>query len=614
MLRPCSLWALALCSLLLSPGDLRAGDSNSLLDISQDGKRLAVSNRDSGTVTILEAPGLKVLREIPVGLHPEGVSFIGSSYQIAVAVYGDDQIQFLDAESGQLSGKIDVFDEPYGVVSTSDGSRLYVTLDYPGQVLEIDPAEKRILRTLPAGSFVRGIALLPDESALMVCEYYSTLVKRIDIASGEVDKQWEGVSTDNLARQLVVHPDGERIYVPHIRSKITAARGSGSIFPYLTVVDDSPVAKRNRRRFPMDSFISVRVTANPWEVAVSPDGKQLVIVFAGTDDAFATRILDDHYRDVEPISHFRLGHNPRAVKYSPDGTRVYIVNALDFNVVAFDSRTFQELDNVQVTENPLSEEILRGKRLFYTALPPMTSRLWISCSSCHPDGDTDGRTWQNPEGLRDTPPLYGLAFTHPLHWSADRDEVQDFEHTIRGQLMQGRGLIRGPVQPQLGPPNSGLSADLDALAAYTNSHHVPLSPHAKQGLSPAAKRGRELFFSKQTRCASCHTGPFFTDSSPSHPGRRHNVGTGLDDPSELMGPEYDTPMLLGVYRTAPYLHHGKAKTLRDVLTKWNREDQHGVTSQLSEQELDDLVEFLRALPYTDPIDAAQQAGLPQVQR
>ena len=68
----------------------------------------------------------------------------------------------------------------------------------------------------------------------------------------------------------------------------------------------------------------------------------------------------------------------------------------------------------------------------------MSGRQWISCSSCHPDGDADGRTWQQPEGLRQTQPLFGLAWTHPLHWSADRDEVQDFEHTIQGKLMQGQ--------------------------------------------------------------------------------------------------------------------------------------------------------------------------------
>jgi cytochrome c peroxidase len=187
--------------------------------------------------------------------------------------------------------------------------------------------------------------------------------------------------------------------------------------------------------------------------------------------------------------------------------------------------------------------------------------------------------------------------------------VQDFEYTIRGRLMLGRGLVRGDIKPKRGvekteleEPLAGRSKDLDALAVYCNSFEFTLSPHvpAPGKLSPAAARGKALFFSKEVGCASCHSGPYYTDSSLTKPYHLHDVGTGQDDPGEKMGPLYDTPTLLGVYRTAPYLHHGKAATLRDVLTTANKGDRHGHTSQLGPAELDDLVEFLKALPYEPP--------------
>src|SRR5581483_8606953 len=140
-------------------------------------------------------------------------------------------------------------------------------------------------------------------------------------------------------------------------------------------------------------------------------------------------------------------------------------------------------------------------------------------------------------------------------------------------------------------------------------HPVPVSPHAKAGLSAAARRGKDLFFSAEVGCATCHGGPFFTDSRPERPFRVHDVGTGGDDPSETVGPAYDTPTLLGVYRTAPYLHHGKAKSLAEVLTTFNRGDRHGKTSHLSKGDLDDLVDFLKALPYEDPAPAARMRRL-----
>ena len=607
------LQGLACTIVIVAGGAVHAGSSNSLLDISSDGLLLASANRDNGSVSIVDLASARVLREIPVGLKPEGVSFIGVGHQLVATAYGDDLLALIDGDHGTVIRRIAVFDEPYGVVSTRDGSKIYATIEYPGQVVEIDPAAGAVTRTFAAGDFPRGIALTGDEKHLLVTEYYTGSVLALDLESGSVVDRWQGTSSENLARHVAVHPQRAKAYIPHIRSRVAVNRGEGSVVPFVSVVDLEPGEGRRRKPIPMDSFISVNVVANPWETAVSPDGRQLCAVFAGTDDMYVCKVLDDNYRELAFGKSLRLGHNPRAVKYAPDGKTFYVYNTLDFEVAAFDADSLKLQQKIRVCENPLGEEVLRGKVLFYSALEPMVGRRWISCASCHPDGDADGRTWQNPEGLRNTTALFGMAWTHPIHWSADRDEVQDFEHTIRSPLMQGRGLIRGRVFPALEEPNKGLSADLDALAAYSNAHKFAISPHAKNGLSEAARRGKEIFFSKETACATCHRGPFYTDSTPAKPFTMHDVGTGGDDPTEKMGSQYDTPTLLGVYRTAPYLHHGKARTLRDVLVECNHEDRHGRTSHLSGTEIDELVEFLKALPYEDPEPAAKAAGLVKIE-
>lgn len=614
MIRPstgfcCAFVALVLGCLLSAPRALAGG----LLDLSRDGRLLACANRDSGTVTIVDAAALQKLAEVPVGAHPEGLCFLGDSHRLAVAIYADDQLAIVDADAAKVVGRIDVFDEPYGVVANRAGTKLYATLDYPGQIVEIDLTAGAVTRTFSGGRFLRGLAIAPDDTTLYATEYYAGDVVAFRVADGKLVDRWPGVSNDNLARQVVVHPSRNKLYVPHIRSRVTAVHGEGSVFPYLSVLDTAPGEGKRRRRLPMDGFQGNLVTSNPWDCDISPDGRQFYVVFAGSDDMFACDVVDDDYRELTARRHVSLGKNPRAVRVSPDGARVFVYQALDFSLAVFDAKTLQRVAALPVTSNPLGDEILRGKILFYSAAQPMVGRRWISCASCHPDGDPDGRTWRNPEGPRNTQALGGLAWTHPVHWSADRDEVQDFEHTIRGPLMQGRGLIAGKVQPDLGPPNKGLSADLDAVAAYTNSHRLTLSPHAKGGLSPAAQRGRELFRSERTRCATCHVGPFYSDSRPDRP-RKHDVGTGQDDPAEKLGPAFDTPTLLGVYRTAPYLHHGVAPTLRDVLTTANRDDKHGATSHLSPSAIDDLVEFLQSLPFEDPEPAATRDGLPQVAR
>ncbi len=611
----CGLWCLT----------ANAGTSNSMLDISADGRWLVSANRDNGSVSVVDLESNKVVHEIKVGHHPEGVTFLGQTTNFAVTVYGDDEVVFADGATGKITGRVAVADEPYGIVATPEGDRVYVTLEYPSQVVEIDVAQKKIARTMVlngnaikgdaiAPPFLRGIALSTNEKRLYVTEYLTANVRAIDLSTGEETDRWIGNPADNLARQIALHPTRPKAYVPHIRSRVHVNRGEGSVVPFVGVLTLSAGEGRRRVTMPMDGFNSIFVVANPWETAISPDGKTVCTVFAGTDDMYVCNVIDDDYKELTHRRTVKVGHNPRAVRFTPDGSRFYVFNSLDFDVVGYATDSLRQVAQIKVSENPLGEEKLLGKVLFYTALQPMVGRRWISCSSCHPDGDSDGRTWQNPEGLRNTTALYTMAWTHPLHWSADRDESQDFEHTIRGQLMQGQGLVRGKIHESLDKPNKGLSKGLDALAVYSNGHPAPLSPHSKNGLSDSAKRGKELFFSAETKCATCHSGPYYSDSTPVKPYKLHNVGTGDSDKSEKMGPLYDTPTLLSVYRTAPYLHHGEAQTLEDVLRKCNPEDKHGKTSHLDDQQINDLVEFLKVLPYEDPEPAGIAAKLPKVDR
>jgi YVTN family beta-propeller protein len=583
------------------------------MDLSPDGGRLLVTNSDNGTVTVVDMAARKVLREIPVGEKPEGVTWIGQGPLAAVTVYHENRVVFFDTGTGRVVKKLSVPPEPYAIVADKKGTRAWVTHEYPGMISEIDLQKLQVVRKMPAGAFLRGLALSSDGKRLYVTEFYTGILHALDLKSGRVVDSWKGHSTDNLCRNVILHPRRPKAYLTHIRSRIQMADGSGSIFPQLSICDlVPPNDSRRRNSIALDTYNGVYVVTNAWESAISPDSKRFYTIYAGTNDMNVSKVVDDDYQEIErqgfPV---QVGQNPRAVRVSPDSQTDYVLSALDFAVRIFRADDMRRLATVKVCQPPKSPEWVRGKILFNTALSPMSARRWVACSSCHPDGHNDGRVWQNPEGLRKTTTLFGLAHTHPLHWSADRDEVQDFEYTIRSKLMRGEGLLSDDIKPkdgfkavELEEKLAGRSKDLDALAIYCNSFDFTLSPHipALGKLSVAAERGKRLFFSKEVNCAACHNGPYYTDSSLKKPFKLHDVGTGTDDPTEKMGPKYDTPTLLGIYRTPPYLHHGKAKTLRDVLTTCNKGDKHGKTSHLKPREIDDLVEFLKSLPYERPPD------------
>jgi cytochrome c peroxidase len=245
----------------------------------------------------------------------------------------------------------------------------------------------------------------------------------------------------------------------------------------------------------------------------------------------------------------------------------------------------------------LDAEERLGERVFHDASDPrMTSNRYLSCASCHQDGDADNQTWdfsQRGEGLRSTTPLAGRSGSgqNLLHWSANFDELQDFENDIRDHF-GGRGFMNESAFAQsrlpLGAPKAGRSAELDALAAYVRGLSEPRrSPFRGDdgNLTPGAARGQAVFESQG--CASCHSGPTTTD------GQRHDVGT-VDSSSGRVGGLFstsiDTPSLGGLWATAPYFHNGSAGTLDAVLERG-----HGSVGPLSPTQRADLVEYLRSL-------------------
>ena len=194
----------------------------------------------------------------------------------------------------------------------------------------------------------------------------------------------------------------------------------------------------------------------------------------------------------------------------------------------------------------------------------------------------------------------------PLHWSANFDELQDFELDIR-DFFGGDGLVPlgTPIvgDTPLNTDLAGVSDALDALAVYMAGFATaPTSPYlAEDGiLTTEQAAGKALFESTETECATCHAGVRFTDSSWLAPGVPlvHDVGTITAASGQRLGaalPGIDTPTLRGLWSSAPYLHDGSAHSLEDVLVAKNANDLHGKTSHLSPTELAQLIAYLLTL-------------------
>ncbi len=529
----------------------------------------SVVNTDSGSITAIDTTTDTPLWELPVGVEPRSIVLDPRGPRAYISGFASETVSVVDLATGAPLATLPTGRRPYGVVVSPDGQVLFVAESGAGVITLFDTDTLERLAAVAVEPNPRGLAISADGKRLYVTHFMSGRVSVIDVASREVLDVISTGAESNAAQFIAVAPGGEKAYLPHIRSRISNQnlQFDSTIAPLVSVIDLATGTLRRSELLGLDAID--RPVNMPFAVAFSPDGRLLYVVNSGSNDLSIVDLESDL-----GVGHIALGDNPRGIVLTDDGKRAYVLNALSNDVSVIDLETQTELRRISSSETPLPPQVQRGKVLFFSSDRPELARdQWVSCASCHLEGGIDGRTWLFEDGPRNTPAILGLADSSPFHWSGDRVDLFDFQDTIIG-VQGGTGISNDEI------------ADLAAFLGFATFGPSPERLPAGS-LSPIAERGRQVF--RAAGCAACHSGDAFTD------GRLHDVGTGID-PRETRGSEFDTPSLLGIYNTAPYLHDGSAATLRAVLTTANAGDKHGVTSTLTEEQVDALVAYLRSLP------------------
>jgi len=571
--------------------------------------RLWVVNIDNDTVSVFDAVTSAKLGEIAVGSMPRSVA-VAPNGSVWVANKGAGTLSVIDPASLSVSKTVSLprGSQPFGVVIAPDNG-VFVTLEGLGKVLKLD-ANGVTSSSLDVGASPRHLALTQAGAQLLVSRFITppqpgegtgavqtsvggvsvggevlfvdpaamTLTRTVELQhSTKADTEVSARGVPNYLGAPAVSPDGKSAWIPSKQDNIQRGR------------------LRDQRDLDFQTTVRavtsrVDLTSKAEDYAARVDHDNSSVASAAAYDASGAYLFValETSREVAVMDaygkreFFRIdaGRAPQGVAVSPDGKTLFVHNALDRTVSVYDlaplvSQGQKRLPLLttlgSVATEKLSAQVLRGKQLFYDARDTRLARdSYLSCASCHNDGGNDGRTWDLTsmgEGLRNTVYLRGRAGAQGrLHWSANFDEVQDFEAQIRA-LNQGTGLMSdaayntGTRSQPLGDAKAGLSTDLDALAAYVGSlsTFAPSPYRTSSGaLTDAAVSGRTLF---ATQCASCHGGSAFTDSASNVP---HDVGTIKSSSGSRLGGALtgiDTPTLRDVWLTAPYLHDGSASSI-----------------------------------------------------
>jgi YVTN family beta-propeller protein len=586
--------------------------------LSPDGARLYVLCQQSEEVRVMDASTYVPIKTLSVGRAPRGMALSAKGDRLYVTNSWDDTLSVINTQDLNVVATWPVGAEPSGVVGDRAGKRLFVANRISNDVAVLDAQTGAEEERLMAGRGASYLTISPDGSRIYVTHIYPNPSPRrtglenrtppeseitvIDVANARVTDR---IPLHSIAGvfHLALSADGRLGAVAeyHPKNLVPLAHlEHGGAFGYTLTLFGPRLGRPVE--IPLDELD--RYASQPFGVVISPDSQRIYVSIGGSECVLAIdvpsllRFIHSRPRPESGsmasdlaasanyvVARIPVGHNPRGIVLSNDGGRLFVANRLDDTISVIDTRTLRVATTITL-DGPKKVNVLRhGEQTFYSARYSFQGQ--ISCSTCHIDSTFDGLQWNlEPNGfgrdIVDNKMLEDIKDIAPYKWNGANPNIP----TECGPRTE-KYFWRSENYDNL---------TLADLAIYIRS--LPPRPNRWQNpggeLTGAQERGKVIFerdvdkFGKpiplNNRCSYCHSGPKGTNQKLFDVGTRRTS----DNPGLLK-----TPQLTNIAITGPYLHDGSARTLEEIWTIYNPEDKHGRTNDLTKDELNDLIEYLR---------------------
>jgi YVTN family beta-propeller protein len=549
------------------------------LQFSGDGMTLYVANQQSGTISVVDAAGKKVVSEMAVGKKLSGLLILPQRNLLLATDEAAHQVILLKTAAPdplKVIQRLPVSAYPVSIVPSADGKRCFVASLWSRRLSAIDitdnPDQPLVLAKQVDLAFApREQTLLTKENKLAVADAFAGRLAFFDPAdlSLQVSKEFPG----HNIRGLGVSRDGQKILVSHQMLNDLAHTIQNDVHWGMLMSNDL-------RWLKVESALAggkelyhgahMHPLGEPGKGSGDPGG--LDMSASGTVVVTLSGINHVTLGKEDDFSLYRVpvGRRPVAVKIAPDGNTAFVANMYDDSLSVVSLADRETTATIPLGKQPDLTRIQRGEVLFHDAT--LSHDGWMSCNSCHTNGHANGQLNDNLSDLSFGAPkrvlsLLGQKDTAPYAWNG---KVKDFATQIKSSLEK---TMQSDDPPQ--------EAQVQAIAAYVGTLELPPPLDVLRGTQDkeAIARGQKVF--EQHDCARCHAPPRYTTPDTYDVGLKDKEGN----------VRFNPPSLRGLSHRGPFFHDGTAKTLGEVF----KERRHPGEGAYSAEEVRDLVEFLRSL-------------------
>ena len=586
------------------------------LAVSPDGSTLYVVAEEGNALLVVDIEKYRVKKEIEVGLRPHSVVLSRDGKTAYVSNQWSDNVSVIDLEHFLVTDTLQTGGGPAGLALSSDGNSLYSANSFSSDLSIIDLVSGVERKRLFTGNNPTGVQISPDGSRVLITSrrtlglpYGDTLKCELTVVNDKTRRIAErrDIKQAYMMENIAFTPSGDLALIPLIRPKnnvptIQIERG-WMMTNGIGVTEQKPGGRTIQLLLDEPNAYY----ADPFDIAITPDGKKAFVSHAGVDrisvidiDEVRKLISESDDRMLAAYSNYLgsssrtvlkripTGANPKGMALSPDGKKLYVAEHLEDRISIISTESLETIGNIPLGGPGRITVAREGRRLLNNA--GHTFQTQYSCYTCHPDTHEDGLVYNMASkdmgrNMTNTQSLRNIGETPPYKWNGKNQSIYKQD-----------GMRFSTVLTR----NEAFSyKELDAITAYIMSG-VPNPPNLLYNpngeLTEAQKRGKELFERTHdskgyeipvvNRCVTCHPAPYFTNK------KMADVGTLAASDDSIL---FDTPHLNNILYSPPYLHDGRAATLEEIWTLYGKTEQHGAVNDLNKIQLNDLVEYLKSL-------------------
>lgn len=574
--------------MIASLGEISASEPWFITDIELNGGNVVVCSKGTNTIKEITPDGV-VVNSWDIPSTPTSM-VIRDNRAYITCFDNNSSLVILELKK---EGKIEEFALPLHSGATSpvlseDGSKLYLCNQFNDAVTEYDLKTNEVVRSVKVQREPVVIILSRDQKYMYVLNFLPAQradldhvgceLSIIDVETFEKIKDIKLENGSNALRGAALSPDGKHLFIAHNLGRYTVPTSQLQ----QGWMNTSALSIVNTETMTFEGAVLVdeaeRGAAGTW--GVKCDENHIYVSHSGVHEvsvidypAFQKKY--SAYKNKGHLNydmHFLYGIRER-IALKGNGPRNFVVEDGVIIVPTYFSDHLnyynvesKELRGVELNPGRVESDINVGEKMFNDA--NYCFQNWQSCNGCHPgDARTDGLNWDlMNDGVGNSKNCKSLLYT-----------IQTPPAMITG--IRANSYIANRAGFKHIQYHEITEEEAKFIDAYVIDLKPVPSPYLVDGeLSETALLGRKVF--EKYKCDECHSGPYYTDL------KTHVIG---DDVEFKQG--WDTPTLIEVWRTAPYLFDGRAYTMLDVF----KVHKHGIEKKISNKDLDALVEYVNSL-------------------